>query len=46
MIKTDKENTIQAYYKVSYHISPAGEAHTIGESLIKINKRHCNVYVA
>uniref|UniRef100_K7FCX8 DUF4371 domain-containing protein n=1 Tax=Pelodiscus sinensis TaxID=13735 RepID=K7FCX8_PELSI len=33
--KADNENATEASYKVSYHISLAREAHTIGESLVK-----------
>uniref|UniRef100_K7FPI3 BED-type domain-containing protein n=1 Tax=Pelodiscus sinensis TaxID=13735 RepID=K7FPI3_PELSI len=33
--KSDNENATEASYKVSYRISLAEEAHTIGESLIK-----------
>jgi hypothetical protein len=34
-VKTDDENATEASYKMSYRISLAGEAHIIGESLIK-----------
>ena len=33
--KTENENATEASYKASYYISLHGEAHTIGESLIK-----------
>lgn len=32
---TDNENTLEASYKISYRIANQGEAHTIGERLIK-----------
>jgi hypothetical protein len=35
IVRTDKENATEAFYKLSYRISLAGEAHTIGKSLIK-----------
>jgi hypothetical protein len=35
IVKRDNENATEASYKVNYRISLAGEAHTIGESLIK-----------
>ncbi|KAF2901803.1 hypothetical protein ILUMI_04386 [Ignelater luminosus] len=33
--KTENENATEAYYRVSYRIALNGEAHTIGETLIK-----------
>jgi hypothetical protein len=35
IVKTDNEHATAASYKVSYRIPLAGEAHTIGESLMK-----------
>ena len=35
MVKTENENATEASYRVSYRIALNGEAHTIGETLIK-----------